>query len=65
MRDQSLTAHAGTATAQADAFRLLVNEVMWLMVEEELFSFVLAEAVTQPNRQTMLISGMNTRTQES
>jgi transposase len=40
-------------------YRLLVNEVMRLMLAEELFTFVTAEPVTQPNGETQAVGGTN------
>jgi len=40
-------------------FRLLVNEVMRLMLEKQLFTFVTAEPVTQPNGASQPVSGTN------
>ena len=39
--------------------RLLVNEVMRLMLAEELFTFVTAKAVGQPNGETQAVGGTN------
>jgi hypothetical protein len=43
----------------ANDYRLLVNEVMRLMLDKQLFTFVTAEPVTQPNGQTAPVSGTN------
>ena len=43
----------------ADDYRLLCNEVMRLMLAEELFSFVTAAAVRQPNGVVNPVSGTN------
>ena len=40
-------------------YRLLVNELMRLMLDQQLFSFVLAKPVTQPNGETKPVSGTN------
>jgi transposase len=40
-------------------YRLLVNEVMRLMLDEQLFTFVTAAAATQPNGQSAPVSGTN------
>src|SRR5580700_7881086 len=40
-------------------YRLLVNEVMRLMLEEQLFTFVTAEPARQPNGQSAPASGTN------
>ena len=40
-------------------FRLLVNEVMRLMLEEQLFTFVTAPAATQPNGHSAPVAGTN------
>lgn len=41
------------------AYRLLVNEVMRLLLAEELFRFVTAKPVAQPNGQTQAVGGTN------
>jgi transposase len=43
----------------ANDYRLLVNEVMRLNLAQELFPFVTAEPVTQPNGQSQPVSGTN------
>jgi hypothetical protein len=43
----------------ADDYRLLVNEVMRLLLAEELFTFVTARPVEQPNGQTQAVGGTN------
>jgi transposase len=43
----------------AHDFQLLVNEVMRLMLAQQLFSFVTAAPVEQPNGTTHLVSGTN------
>jgi transposase len=43
----------------ANDYRLLVNEVMRLMLEEQLFTFVTAEAAVQPNGKSEPVSGTN------
>jgi hypothetical protein len=43
----------------ANDYRLLVNEVMRLNLAQELFPFVTAEPVTQPNGETKPVSGTN------
>jgi transposase len=40
-------------------YRLLVNEVMRLMLEQQLFTFVTAEPTTQPNRVSQPVAGTN------
>jgi transposase len=40
-------------------YRLLVNELMRLMLARQLFTFVLAKPVTQPNGETKPVSGTN------
>jgi transposase len=40
-------------------YRLLVNEVMRLMLDEQLFTFVTAEPATQPNGKSAPVSGTN------
>jgi transposase len=40
-------------------YRLLVNELMRLMLDQQLFTFVLAKPVTQPNGETKAVSGTN------
>jgi hypothetical protein len=43
----------------ADDYRRLVNEVMRLLLAKELFTFVTASAVEQPNGQTQAVGGTN------
>jgi len=43
----------------ADDYRLLVNEVMRLMLDRQLFTFVTAPAVTTPSGKTLPIPGTN------
>jgi transposase len=43
----------------ANDFRLLVNEVMRVMLAEELFTFVEAKPVEQPNGETQAVGGTN------
>src|SRR4029079_3126163 len=43
----------------ADDYRRLVNEVMRLMLAKELFTFVTAKAVEQPNGQRQAVGGTN------
>jgi transposase len=43
----------------ADDYRLLVNEVMRLMLERQLFTFVTAAPVTTPHGQTLSVGGTN------
>jgi transposase len=43
----------------ADSYRLLVNEVMRLMLNQELFVFVTAEPAEQPNGKSEPVSGTN------
>jgi hypothetical protein len=40
-------------------YRLLVNEIMRLLLAEELFTFVTAKAVVQPNGETQTVGGTN------
>lgn len=40
-------------------YRLLVNEVMRLMLEEQLFTFVTAESTVQPNGDSQPVAGTN------
>jgi transposase len=40
-------------------YRLLVNEVMRLMLDQQLFTFVTAEPATQPNGKSVPVSGTN------
>jgi transposase len=42
-----------------DDYRLLVNELVRLLLAEELFTFVTAPPVEQPNGETMPVSGTN------
>jgi transposase len=42
-----------------DAYRLLVNEVMRLMLDKQLFTFVTAEPAVQPNGASQPVSGTN------
>jgi transposase len=42
-----------------DDYRLLVNELMRLMLDRQLFTFVTAPAVTMSNGQTMSVAGTN------
>ena len=42
-----------------DDYRLLVNELMRLMLAKELFTFVTAKAVEQPNGETQPVGGTN------
>ena len=43
----------------ADAYRLLCNELMRLMLAQELFTFVTAPAVAMPNGATLPVAGTN------
>jgi len=43
----------------SDDFRLLINEVMRLMLAQQLFRFVTAKPVEQPNGQTQAVAGTN------
>jgi transposase len=43
----------------ANDYRLLVHEIMHLMLDNELFTFVTAPPVTKPNRQSEPVSGTN------
>lgn len=47
------------AESAENDYRLLVNEVMRLMVAQQLFLFVTAEPVTQPNGVSQPVSGTN------
>jgi transposase len=47
------------AESPEDNYRLLVNEVMRLMLDQQLFTFVTARHVTQPNGQSTPVSGTN------
>jgi hypothetical protein len=40
-------------------YRLLVNEVMRVMLDRQLFTFVTAKAVVQPNRASQTVAGTN------
>jgi transposase len=40
-------------------YRLLVKEVMRLMLDQQLFTFVTTPPVTQPNRQSQAVAGTN------
>ena len=42
-----------------DDYRLLANEIMRLMLAQELFTFVTAKPVKQPNRQTQQVGATN------
>jgi transposase len=46
-------------TGPENDYRLLVNEVMRLLLAEELFTFVTAKPVEQPNGQTQAVAGTN------
>jgi transposase len=46
-------------------YRLLVNEVMRLMCDEQLFTFVTAEAATQPNGQSRPVAGTNNESERT
>jgi transposase len=46
-------------TGPDNDYRLLVNEVMRLLLAEELFTFVTAKPVEQPNGQTQAVGGTN------
>lgn len=43
----------------ADDFRRLCNELMRVMLEQQLFTFVTAEPVVKPNGETVLVAGTN------
>ena len=43
----------------ANDYRLLCNEVMRVMLAEQLFTFVTAEPVEQPNGETLAVAGTN------
>lgn len=47
------------AEGPANDYRLLVNEVMRLAIDQQLFVFVTAAAAVQPNGQTAPVSGTN------
>ena len=47
------------AESPENNYRLLCNEVMWLMLDQQLFTFVTAEPVTQPNGVNQPVSGTN------
>lgn len=47
------------AESPENDYRLLVNEVMRLMLDQQLFTFVTAEPVTQPNGVSQPVSGTN------
>jgi transposase len=47
------------ADGPANDYRLLVNEVMRLMLDQQLFVFVTTEPATQPNGKTASVSGTN------
>ena len=42
-----------------NAYRLLANEVMRLMLDKQLFTFVTAEPAKQPNRICQPVAGIN------
>jgi hypothetical protein len=46
-------------------YRLLVNEVMRLLFAEELFAFVTAKPVEQPNGQTQAVGGTNNESERT
>jgi hypothetical protein len=46
-------------------YRLLTNEVMRLLLGRELFTFVTAEAVTQPNGKTQPVGGTNNESERT
>jgi transposase len=46
-------------------YRLLVNEVMRLLFAEELFTFVTAKPVEQPNGQTQAVGGTNNESERT
>jgi transposase len=50
---------APLADGPANDYRLLVNEVMRLMLDQQLFSFVTAETTTQPNGKREPVAGTN------
>jgi len=47
------------AEGPANDYRLLVNEVMRLMLNKQLFTFVTAKAVVQPNGASQSVAGTN------
>ena len=51
--------HSSARQGLANDFRLLVNELMELTLKQELFTFVTAPPVTQPNGRTQPVSGTN------
>jgi transposase len=46
-------------------YRLLVNEVMRLLMKEELFTFVQAKPVEQPNGKTQAVAGTNNESERT
>ncbi len=46
-------------------YRLLVNEIMRLMLARELFTFVTAKPVTQPNGTTQAVAGTNNESERT
>jgi transposase len=48
-----------------DDYRLLVNEVMRLLMKEELFTFVQAKPVEQPNGKTQAVAGTNNESERT
>lgn len=49
----------------ADDYRLLINELMRLMIERQLFTFVTAEAVKTPRGETVSVSGTNNESERT
>ncbi len=56
---QWLLASPPLADGPANDYRLLVNEVMRLMLDKQLFTFVTAEPASQPNGNSAPVSGTN------
>ena len=49
----------------ANDHRLLINEVMRLMAEDQLFTFVTAKPVTKPNGQSEPVAGTNNESERT
>jgi transposase len=52
-------------TGPDNDYRLLVNEVMRLLLKEELFTFVTAKPVAQPNGKTQAVAGTNNESERT
>lgn len=52
-------------TSPENDYRLLVNEVMRLMLDHQLFSFVTTPAAVQPNGQSETVSGTNNESERT